>query len=237
MDMLEIWENIVLLSNGRLIYSGKIKQLHNYLNNNGFRTCNQNQNFIVNPVEYTLELLANPIHTQSLINTWISHQKNSQNILTNIQTINSTSISTTITTNTTTILTKNENNNNYYNIISNFILNLLTTVTWNHIKTLSSRQSLYLWKSIHGLTVMLIRNIIGGVIFGILYYRNGYYLSNEKNIIDFQAGFFTPYCSNMQSLQFTTVIFLIAINSIAVPSMNLLSLLYHREQVRLYKYK
>ena len=225
MDMLEIWDNLVLLSGGNLIYSGSIKQLDNYLNTHGYQIYDKNGNLKVNPVEYTLELLANPIQAQLFIERWTN-----QNIIVNNNKNNNNN------TNNNLLTANNQVDHIISDITNNttskkFTYTSMLTISWNHFKTLSLRQSLYLWRSIHGATVMLIRNLLGGALFGILYFRNGHYLENEKNIVDFQAGFFTPYCSNMQSLQFTTIIFLIAINAIAVPAMSLASLLYQREQV------
>lgn len=193
--MLEIWDNLLLLSNGRVVYAGSIKELETYLKRKGYHIP---QSSSVNPVEFALELLAIPLHSQTLLDYW---SENPQILINSVE--------------------FPPNRRSQSN--SPFL---------HHVAVLSYRHFMHQWKSIHGVSAMAVRNIVGGLIFGMLYFRNGRYLENQKNIIDIDTRYFTAYCANMQSLQFTSVIFLVAINAIAVPSMNSASILFRREQVR-----
>jgi hypothetical protein len=192
-DMLEIWDNLILLSSGQIVYSGPIRLLDDHLKRIGFRTPEYSQQ---NPVEFALELLAVPLHAQVFLDQHIECAD--------------------------AVAVANDPCRSDPPAANTF---------WNQVVTLSLRQGLYQWRSIHGIPAMLVRNIVGGLLFGILYFRNGRYLQNQQNIFDLETRYFTAYCANMQSLQFTTVVFLVAINAIAVPSMNSASLLFRREQV------
>jgi hypothetical protein len=195
-DMLEIWDNLILMSSGQIVYSGPIKLLDDHLQRLGFRTF---QNSKQNPVEFALELLAVPLHAQVFIDQYAQCAD-----------------STSVTNEPVRSETSDGSTANSF---------------WKLVISLSLRQCLYQWKSIHGIPAMFVRNTVGGLLFGILYFRNGHYLQNQKNIFDLETRYFTAYCANMQSLQFATVVFLVAINAIAVPSMNSASLLFRREQV------
>lgn len=168
--MLAVWDNLLLLSSGRVIYSGSIQGLEMYLEQKGFHNLHSTS---VNPIEFALELIAFPLHCQALLDSW-----------TEIPSVNIISDSA-----------KEAPKSNLGH--------------WQQVICLCSRQLRYQWKSLHGISAMMVRNIAGGLIFGMLYFQNGYYLENQKNIIDFETKYFTacraynshPLCFLSQSTQ------------------------------------
>ncbi len=52
---------------------------------------------------------------------------------------------------------------------------------------LTHRHALLIFYKLHGLKGTLVRNVIGGVVFGVIYYRNGTKLWKTDTLVDLQT--------------------------------------------------
>lgn len=209
LDMLCVWDNLYLMSAGRLVYSGAINEVHTY-----FQALGHHPRGTDNPVEFALELLADDATAMSLTSSW----KSSEIKRPTLYTVENTDSSSRPLSTISKMSSLAEKSRSELSILQ-------------QIRILTHRHALYTVKCIHGLAAMLLRNIAAGVAFGILYFKSGKNMLNEGVLLDVETRLFTADCMNMQALQFLVIIYVIVINIIAVPSMCGLHRLYKREQV------
>jgi hypothetical protein len=212
LDMLHLWQNIVLMSEGRVVYAGPIASIEKYFRKLGYEPATPNvDEGQLNPVEFALELLAQPSRAPAIRAAWTTpiHPD-------------------TVSFSSARKLSVHRGNTIHSALNSS---NTLDVPMFDQIVYLTRRPAYYMWRSIHGVAAMVARNLLGGILFGVLYYKNGNYLKNDLFIVAPETRTFSAYCTNMQTLQFAAVVFIVCINAIAVPAMNSAGALYRREQV------
>ena len=64
------------------------------------------------------------------------------------------------------------------------IIERSTISLWSQLLILTHRHSLHTFYKLHGLKGTLVRNIAGGVFFGVVYYQNGTKLWNSDGIVE-----------------------------------------------------
>ncbi len=69
-------------------------------------------------------------------------------------------------------------------LTSDIVCERATISMWSQLLILIHRHALYTFYMLHGLRGMLLRNIVSGVLYGILYYRNGTYLYEQQLIVN-----------------------------------------------------
>ena len=208
--MLNLWQNIVFLVKGQVIYVGEISRMEAVLASLGHpRPLGTGYG---NIVEFTLDIVGNDKIANHLVEEW--EQKKSL--------IND--------------LGNDSNKKMFYdaadlNAESTNETRVSEPSTYHHIKILSSRHLMYTIKAPHSLTFTLLRNIIAGLLYGYLFYNNQQEMDNEALLFDLTVQSFSTYTYNVQNLFFAIVIFLVLINSVAIPAMFISKGLYERERV------
>jgi hypothetical protein len=239
--MLALWHNLLLMADGRVVYNGPLVFITSYLLTMGFTPDASAE---ANPVEWVLELMAVPSSAQRIASTWSTAESSSvgPRPLTQRQVWPDLAHSLSSDSSDNSALLKTLQCDVDAATDSSLAASFSTgqsqasegmraSVSFaSQVRILMKRHALYSIFSLHGLPAMLARNILGGLLYGILYYRNGAILENEKNIVD-KDTIFTGYCLNMQTLMFAALIFVIIINAISVPAMFALTRLFKREQV------
>jgi hypothetical protein len=87
----------------------------------------------------------------------------------------------------------------------------------NEIRVLLIRHCHFMAISITGFILTVVKFIVGGIVYGVLYYRNGADLDN--------------YIYNVWNFYFGTVVFLIFASSVTIPNLFSMKSVYDREQV------
>ena len=237
--MLHLWHNLILMAAGRVVYNGPIASIGQHLSSLGYPLSLDSA---TNPVEWALELMAVPTSAQHITRAWSTDMPLSSSSspldgagssrpvpLTRHEVrAGGEEASTADELGLCSVLTPT---NCQRSSLANMASDRGIPVGFLHqVAILMQRHSIYSLFSLHGVFSMLIRNVLGGALYGLLYYRNGAILNNE-DVIFSRETIFTAYCFNMQTLQFAAIIFVIVINAISVPAMFSLTRLHMREQV------
>ena len=106
------------------------------------------------------------------------------------------------------------------------------------ILVLTRRHALYTWRTLHGVKGMFGRNLLGGIFYGIVYYRNGNELSKLRSFasIDRDGITLSPYVYNTVTACFAVTLFVVVINMVPIPSMFAMARYCNKEQVILVYY-
>jgi ABC-type multidrug transport system ATPase subunit len=86
-------------------------------------------------------------------------------------------------------------------------------------------------KSIFGMRLILVRNIIGSILIGIIYYNSGKEFDKDDTIISRSYGYFNDYSYNLFALMFMLVITLIFFTGTSIQSMHEAQKVHFRDQV------
>ena len=202
LDMLSVWQNVVVLASGQVAYFGPISELESHCSSLGYTLVSGE-----NPIEYFLELLAND--EAKVLRSWERIAKNQALVSPNLN---------------------SSRDDNATNTGESYSEEKRISAIGQY-KVLILRHLAYTLQCIHGLTAAVGKNLLGGVMFGFFFYNCGGKMDEDTIIFDPETLLFTADCLNVQSILFTSIIFAILINVISVPSMFELNRLYKREQV------
>jgi hypothetical protein len=217
-DMLGIFDYLVLMAQGSLVYVGPVDCLMKYMKSIGYSPPAQ-------AVEYCLELLGQSQTTaSSLIACW--QNKGQQHEEPRSPHLLASSKSTADGVAKSSIV----NDQDSRHIINN--LGRTRPGFLRQVLILTLRHGLYSVMSVHGFLSVILRSIITGVIYGLLYYQNMDKLYDEG-----QFFWLTPtlelskYAYNLLGLGFSFIITTILINGVSVPAFYELSRFYDAEKV------
>ena len=88
-------------------------------------------------------------------------------------------------------------------------------------------------KSLFGMRLIFIRNILGSILIGILFYNSGKEFDKDDTIVGRSYGYFNDYSYNLFSLMFMLVITLIFFTGTSIQSMHEAQKVHFRDQVNI----
>lgn len=214
------WQHLVLIGKGSIVYSGSILGLDPYLTRIGCEVPTKECGMSI--VEFVVHLLSSDDDVHRLIDQWGQQRGDmdgggDEGRVENAAELGGLHRST-------------ENGGADFDppIIARSPLPV-----GYQILLLTLRHALYTWKTLHGVRGMLARNILGGVFYGIVYYRNGDELDKLNSFAypDKDGIVLSPYVYNSVTLSFAVPLFIVVINMVPIPSMFAMSRYCNKEQV------
>jgi hypothetical protein len=222
-DMLRCWHDLVLIADGRLAFSGPITSLPDFLADLGLN-CGEES-----PVDFALASLAQPPLIDAMarasqapesdsltvaVDSARSTRSSNENVLQSLPypLLRASSASMGSSTNLTEV--------------SRVKLPFI-----DQVKVLCYRQIYFKFRSMKGLTAMILRNSLSCAILCLIYLNNGRSLMKEDEIVS-PSGVMSPYCSNVLGVIFAITLVMTLSNGMAIPSFFAAKVSYTREQVR-----
>jgi hypothetical protein len=213
-DMLRCWHELVLIADGRLAFAGPIPSLRGFLADMGL-DCGEET-----PAEFALSLLAQPMHIDAMVKAYRKPQHD-LTVVVDANVSGSSSIppllrATSPSMGSSTNLTE----------VSRVKLPFM-----DQVKVLCYRQVYFKFRSMKGLTAMILRNALSCSLLCLIYMNNGRSLMKEDVII-YPSGVLSPHCANVLGVIFAITLLMTLSNGMAIPSLFAAKVSYAREQVR-----
>lgn len=220
--MLNLWQHLVLVANGNIAYQGGIFESARYSTDLGYRLSALAR---ANPVEFSLSLLGKPSSTSHLISQWAACDDKAR------YTIGSSN--------------HHQSNVGFHETITALddIFDANDTTMSSHRRqtipfsrqctVLIHRHGLYTLYMLHGVTGMILRNVLGGAFYGLLYYRNGTHLWDLRFLIDPRTQSLSVWVYNVTSICFSVPLFVMMVNCVPIPAMFAMKRYCDKEQVRI----
>ena len=206
-EMLATWQYLVLIGRGSIVYEGPISALDSYITRVGYSLPNPEEN--IGTVEFVVNLMSSDDDVQRLIGEW------SSDVSTTSEGDRPADCAPGTPTDTPGLACRQP-------------LPLL-----HQILVLTLRHALYTWRTLHGVRGMFARNILGGLFYGIIYYKNGSELAELNSFVypDKSGLVLSPYLYNSVTACFAVPLFIVVINMVPIPSMFAMSRYCNKEQV------
>ena len=219
-DMLNIWDRLILMGSGKVIYSGDMKELAGYMKEQGHvvskfqnglaaAECNKEEGTISKSdcVEFVLELLHERDTLDLLATQWSNHCVSDQPPSHEEQAKEQASESAESA------------------VTSNMPFKL------DHVKVLIQRHTMYSMLSAEGIRSIMARNIISGGIYSILYYQNFSILMKTGYVVSITGADFVSEFYNIMGLVYSIVTNVFMMNAVSVPALYQLNRFYSVEKV------
>ena len=217
-DMLNIWDRLILMGNGKVIYSGDIDDLSKYMAKEGHVVSNyQNGLDGINGtggevsksdcVEFVLELLHEPETLDMLAAQWSGHESFKQDNIAEKS------------------LDSSPDN------INPRSHSQAKSFSFEHVKVLVHRHALYSLLSPEGIRSIIARNLVSGGIYSVLYYQNFSILMKTGYVVSLVGTDFVNEFYNVMGLVYSIVTNVFMMNSVSVPALYQLNRFYSVEKV------
>jgi hypothetical protein len=200
-EILSLWDNLAVLSLGRVVYHGSVLSLMDHLRSIQMFPSDPSDK---HGIEFLLEMAGKPETASKLHFAWHSLQSEAPH-------------------SPDTSCHNHQEEKRELKRQRNSIL--------DEILILSRRHALYSLLSAHGFWSVILRNVVCGVIYGVLYYRNQAILYEHGQMVTLNPAGFDPYAYNLLGLPFSMVNNVIITNAIAVPAFFHLGRYYDVEKV------
>jgi hypothetical protein len=217
---------VIVGNGGNVMYEGGIFELATYLGSVGYNLTKEER---INPVEYLMELVSNSSTNEDLIELWKSKGETShENAL------------------STDLLHDIESSQGGFkhdyrvseasSHFSNSSPARGTLPFLSQCSILCQRHALYTILMLHGVKGMIMRNLVGGILFGVIYYRNADKLWDLRFLYDPTDLSLSVWCYNVTAICFSVPLFIILVNGPPIPSMFAMKRYCDKEQVHYYCY-
>lgn len=206
--MLAMWDRLILVGNGGVVYEGPISDVSAYISGLGFSISEEHK---YNPVEFFVELLSDLKTTTTLKKQWLlSHPSDSAPLRSNPKEADVEAP-----------------------LISGGVTRREGLSLWRQTWILAQRHALYTLLNLHGVKGMFARNILGGFFYGIVYHRNGQKLWELDFLVTPERGgiYLSPYLYNSVTFCFAVPLFIVFINMVPIPAMFAMKRYCEKEQV------
>ena len=213
-DMLNVWDQLILMGSGKVVYSGEIGGLASYMKSRGheirsFENGVENKGMAVDNnlsrsecVEFVLEHSHKEETLSMLVYQWQEFAPESKSRISCAST-SSSDLNTT-------------NGNRF---------------SFEHVKVLMHRHTMYSMLSAEGIRSILARNIISGGIYSILYYQNYSILMDTGYVVSITGADFVSEFYNIMGLVYSIVTNVFMMNAVSVPALYELNRFYSVEKV------
>lgn len=223
--MLRLWQKLILVgNNGHMVYQGNISEISQYLSKQNYILTKQEE---ISPVEYVMELLNNTKENAKLVALWKEEEKEQKKSYMATRSNDNNTLSHFVgekehTESSQTPKYFNDSKINNIRIMLPFM---------SQVKILLERHFLYTVLMLHGVRGMMIRNIVGGIFYGVLYYRNGNKLWDLKLLYDPTTLSLSEWVYNVTAICFSVPLFALLINGPPIPAMYAMKKYCDKEQV------
>lgn len=202
--MLSVWQNLILLSKGSLVYSGPISELASYVTRAGYSMSESRS-----ATEYVLKLLGEESSAADFARHWKTSTEGANPALNMVSGVVDP---LSIPADETSLVRQ-------------------STGFLEQVKILISRHSLYFCKSIHGLFSIALRSVLSALVYGMAYYKNDSDWQEQGYIVLVAPLEISAYTYNLLSLSYSLVIFFILISALSIPAYSFLRQYYDQEKV------
>jgi hypothetical protein len=211
-EMLLAWQYLVLIGKGSIVYEGPLTGLDSHLCRIGFAPPPPEEN--ITTVEFVVHLMSNDKDVRRLVSEW---QRCSGEDGADCES-----------------MLGQEAPQLQEVAVGDSALSSRSPLPLVHqILVLTLRHALYTWRTLHGVRGMFARNVLGGIFYGVIYYRNGDELGKLNSFAypDKEGIVLSPYVYNSVTLCFAVPLFIVVINMVPIPSMFAMSRYCNKEQV------
>jgi hypothetical protein len=220
--MLTIFDGLIILANGSVVYAGEVSRLHNYLTSAGHLMPPGPKE---SAVEFCLEILSQSTNANVMSSYWrregLKYESNSHKFNRQAH---------------STLTTLESNKPSVSHIVTDVSRSRPSFFLQVYILTV--RHLHYSLKSVHGFTSLILRSLLLGTIYGLLYYENMTDLLDEGQFVEVslipgkgQVVAISYYAYNLLGMGFSFMITTILVNGICIPAFYELNRFYTVEKV------
>jgi ABC-type multidrug transport system ATPase subunit len=220
-DMLNVWDRLVLMGSGRVIYSGEVDGLAGHMRRGG-HVVSRFQNGLEEGgskdisksdcVEFVLELLHDAATLDILAAQWSAADQSPSNASYACVEDGAAKEETDLSAATP-------------------VRGQFAPFDFEHVKVLIHRHALYSMLSAEGIRSIIARNVISGSIYSILYYQNFSILMKTGYVVSIVGTDFVSEFYNMMGLVYSIVTNVFMMNAVSVPALFQLNRFYSVEKV------